>query len=331
MTKKIILFLTTLFLIGCFGKKKSFNGTVPEGITKSIIIESEMLKNSFVPASTNQRVNIYLPPSYGKSDKRYSVIYYLGGFGDGNQTIINQKAEIDRAISTDNAKEFIFVEPSGYAKFGGSFYTNSPITGNWEDFIIKELIPYIDREFRTVANKKGRGLCGYSMGGTGTVNIGLKYPEMFNAFYAISPGILKDGDLDIMLKSWGSTRSYFNSYAAAASPNKSIDFPHGEIPHETYSDPAENARVIRNWYRLFGNQEEKVKAYKEKNSKIAGITIRASSNDSFTWIYNGTSDLHEIFKGNRVKHKFLKMQEAHMLPPNNATQIFMPYFSKYLE
>ncbi|MFT4091678.1 MAG: alpha/beta hydrolase-fold protein, partial [Asticcacaulis sp.] len=69
----------------------------------------------------------------------------------------------------------------------GSMYSNSVTTGNWEGFITKDLITYIDGHYRTLATRESRGLAGHSMGGYGTLRIGMKYPEYFAAIYALSP------------------------------------------------------------------------------------------------------------------------------------------------
>ena len=65
-------------------------------------------------------------------------------------------------------------------------YSNSPTTGDWETFITEDLIHYIDGHYRTIANRESRGLAGHSMGGYGTLRIGMKYPELYAAIYPMS-------------------------------------------------------------------------------------------------------------------------------------------------
>jgi len=93
-------------------------------------------------------------------------------------------------MQMDGMKEFIIVEADGIntlAGVGGNFYTNSPVTGNAEDFVTKDLVSYIDGTYRTVAKASARGLSGFSMGGSGTINVGLKHPNLYAALYANSP------------------------------------------------------------------------------------------------------------------------------------------------
>jgi S-formylglutathione hydrolase FrmB len=65
-------------------------------------------------------------------------------------------------------------------------YSNSITTGDWESFVAKDLVAYIDRRYRTMARREARGLSGHSMGGYGTLRIAMKYPQQFIALYAMS-------------------------------------------------------------------------------------------------------------------------------------------------
>src|ERR1035438_9067791 len=59
--------------------------------------------------------------------------------------------------------------------------------GHWEDFIVRELVPYIDAHYRTLADPASRGLAGHSMGGYGAARIGMKHPDVFSCMYLLSP------------------------------------------------------------------------------------------------------------------------------------------------
>jgi enterochelin esterase-like enzyme len=91
----------------------------------------------------------------------------------------------DQAIAA-GAKEMILVLPDAFTVYSGSMYSNSPTTGNWEGFLSRDLVDYIDSHYRTVADRDSRGLSGHSMGGYGTIRVGMKHPEVFSALYAMS-------------------------------------------------------------------------------------------------------------------------------------------------
>jgi S-formylglutathione hydrolase FrmB len=80
----------------------------------------------------------------------------------------------------------IVVIPDAFTKYSGSMFSNSPTTGDWETFIAQDLTTFIDKRYRTIASREGRGLAGHSMGGYGTIRIGMKQPSAFAALYAMS-------------------------------------------------------------------------------------------------------------------------------------------------
>jgi S-formylglutathione hydrolase FrmB len=65
-------------------------------------------------------------------------------------------------------------------------YSASPTTGDWETYIAEDLVSYVDGHYRTIANRASRGLGGHSMGGYGTVRIGMKRPDVFSSLYIMS-------------------------------------------------------------------------------------------------------------------------------------------------
>jgi S-formylglutathione hydrolase FrmB len=94
---------------------------------------------------------------------------------------------MDSLVAAGAVHEMILVMPNANNVFGGSFYTNSASTGNWDDFIAKELVGYIDHKYRTIARPQSRGLAGHSMGGYGTFTVGTRHAgDVYSALYAMS-------------------------------------------------------------------------------------------------------------------------------------------------
>ena len=81
----------------------------------------------------------------------------------------------------------IVVMPNAYTAFQGSMYSNSVTTGDWETFVAHDLVSYVDSHYRTLADASSRGLAGHSMGGYGTIRIGMKHPGIFSSMYILSP------------------------------------------------------------------------------------------------------------------------------------------------
>ncbi|MBV6480007.1 MAG: hypothetical protein HGGPFJEG_02821 [Ignavibacteria bacterium] len=155
----------------------------------SVILEtfdSKILKNNPLGDPASRDFPVYLPHSYFSSGKRFPVVYLLSGFtgkGQMNMNINflseNIQQRLDRLITTRKIKEMIVVMPDCITKYGGSQFINSSGTGRYEDYIIKELIPYIDGKYKTIQHKNSRAICGKSSGGYGSVVLAMKNPEVF--------------------------------------------------------------------------------------------------------------------------------------------------------
>jgi S-formylglutathione hydrolase FrmB len=145
-----------------------------------------------------RRVTIYLPAGYETSNQRYPTIYYLHGFVTNDSLVMNRNRInelMDTAILSGRIHPMILVMPNSDNNFGGSLYTNSSLTGNWADYIAKEVVDYIDRNYRTIPARNSRGLTGHSMGGNGAFKISMLFPDVFGAVYALSPVVTFGSDL----------------------------------------------------------------------------------------------------------------------------------------
>jgi S-formylglutathione hydrolase len=80
----------------------------------------------------------------------------------------------------------ILVMPNAYTVYQGSMYSNSVTTGDWETYITRDLLEYIDSHYRTIPRRASRGLGGHSMGGYGTIRLAMKYPDVFSSIYVLS-------------------------------------------------------------------------------------------------------------------------------------------------
>lgn len=186
----IIILLSTTCTFAQTGKVVSFT------------INSKALQN-IGGEDPNRKVSVYLPPNYDASTQRYPVIYYLHGFMGKDNIFPQMQKILDEGISKQKIKPFIFVQADQYTLFEGSFYSNSSLTGNWDEFESKELVEYMDKNYRTLATRESRGIAGHSMGGYGAFKIGMLHPEVFSSIYALSPGLLA------MVKEFGPNSNSF--------------------------------------------------------------------------------------------------------------------------
>lgn len=160
-----------------------------EGKVVSFFINAKTLQNT-AGENPTRKVSVYLPPNYETSSQGFPVLYYLHGFMGTDSISPSMKRILDLGIQKKKIRPFIFVIANQYTLFEGSFYSNSPLTGNWSDFTAKELVSYIDSHFKTLSRRESRGMCGHSMGGYGAIKTAMLFPDVFSSLYALSPGLM---------------------------------------------------------------------------------------------------------------------------------------------
>jgi S-formylglutathione hydrolase len=161
-------------------------------VTDSVL--SPGLRANAVGDKATRKVLVYLPPSYRRDlARRYPVLYLLHGatstpdeWLDGVYQGMNLQRVADSLIAAA-IPEFIVVMPDANNALGADWYTNSPVTGNWQDFVVRDLVGHVDAAYRTEPRRNRRALVGHSMGGFGALAIGFERPNAFGLIYAISP------------------------------------------------------------------------------------------------------------------------------------------------
>ena len=145
--------------------------------------KSELLSD-YLQREVIDRAAVILPASYETSpDRRYPVYYEVTGFG-GTLRGMGRDPNPRRAPSE---VEFIQVMLTGECKYGHHVYANSESNGPRGDALIKELIPYIDSQFRTISDSKARFVGGHSSGGWSSLWLQVSYPETFGGVFSTSP------------------------------------------------------------------------------------------------------------------------------------------------
>lgn len=167
----------------------SHTSAQPTGTLERITVHGASLEGALEGNSADREVFVYLPPSYASSPARhYPVVYNLHGYSLTAERwvgILGAPDSIDAAVA-EGARELIIVMPDAMTVHGGSMYSSSVTTGDWEAFVAEDLVDYVDGHYRTLASRDSRGLMGHSMGGYGTLRIGMKYPDVFSSLYAMS-------------------------------------------------------------------------------------------------------------------------------------------------
>lgn len=319
-----------------------------KGTKERIKVYSRAIEGNLVNDPADRDVTVYLPPSYtSEPTKRFPVLYMLHGFTDNDsqwfgweEHWINLHEVLDAALAGGQSKEMIVVMPNAYNRFRGSMYSNSATIGDWETFVAKELVNYIDTHYRTIPGSSARGLAGHSMGGYGTIRLGMKYPEVWSAIYLLSPccmeGTMMTANADMMknveavtqvdqLESAGFGVIATLASAAAWAPNPEkppfyIDLPFadGEVLPEIAAKFSAN-RTLYVIDQYVGNLK-----------KLKAIGMDAGLQDR--GISAATKRLHELLESYDIAHRYESYEGDHLnrIAERISTKA-LPFFSEYLK
>lgn len=328
---------------------------------EEIQVPAPSLAGNLLGDPTTQPVFVYLPPGYTtRPSKRFPTLYLLHGYTSrpaawvkrGYQDLGLQE-EMDSLIAKGIAAEMIVVVPNGRNAYLGSFYSNSVVSGNWEDFIYRDVVGYTDGKYRTLARSSSRGIAGHSMGGYGAFMLAMKHPDVFGAVYSLSPCCFGfEGDLSAANPSWAkaakvNSRDLFSktpaslddfftvamvAISSAFSPNKDkspvyIDVPF--IDKEGKSVPNEPA---------YSNYREKmplylIDRYRTNLTQLRGIFLDVGEIDEFTHIRIGTAKVSAELSHRDIPHAFEIYKggdHGNKIRERFSTKV-IPFFSAVLE
>ncbi len=130
-----------------------------------------------------KKVNLYLPQGYNPAGTtRYRVIYFLHGATGNQASNSDMYAILDSLIANNIIQPVIIVKPdASYPGYWGSFYTNSSLYGMFEDYMVLDLVQFIDANYKTIADRDHRCIMGYSMGGFGSIKLSFKHSTLYRA------------------------------------------------------------------------------------------------------------------------------------------------------
>ena len=160
----------------------------PRGSVQVETVESRALAGN-LPGDPHVRdLHVYLPPGYAESEDRYPVVWCLSGFTGRGRMLLNDGTwtpglsdRMDALIGSGRCLPMILALPDCFTHLGGSQYVNSTGLGNYEDYVVDELVPHVDARFRTRPTARHRGVMGKSSGGYGSIILGMRHPDVFGA------------------------------------------------------------------------------------------------------------------------------------------------------
>ncbi len=331
---------------------------------KYVTIPAPALSNNLLGELPERELLVYLPLSYyDETQKRYPVVYYLLDFGVLSIPPDIRPGDIEADIHMGHTKEMMIVVVNGVNSLGGSFYVNSPVTGNWGDFVARDVVGYVDANYRTLPKPASRGIGGHAMGATGALNLAMRHPDVFGAVYGISPTLFDDHGLaesqmfslpttisdfvDLQarellmpvdeavtdMKHYTGDLQFSLAYGAAFAPNPQTGPPYVDYPYYR-----QNGRLFRNettwkrWEAGFGALPDKIQIYKENLSKLNGIGIDYGVHDQNHWIPRSSeyfsAQLNEAGISNQLV-SFSGDPQANSLE-QRIRDFMLPFFSQKL-
>ncbi len=174
--------MLAILLTMCLSYASAVHGS--EIITHEI--DSKEIAGNLVGISSVRKFQVYLPDEYYEmEDKRYPVLYWIPGWGSG-LTGYTYKNHLDDAIKSSTIPSTIAVFIDVHEQL---WCLNSPALGNWENFITLEVIPFIDREYRTISDPLARALMGHSAGGYTAFILPVRNPGIWGASGGNDPSL----------------------------------------------------------------------------------------------------------------------------------------------
>lgn len=285
---------------------------------------------------------VYLPPDYIKEGtKRFPVIFALSGhFGSGPAFANwspwgeNLAAQADRLISSRKMKDCIIVMPDCFTALGGSQYINSSAVGRYEDYIIQELVPWIDTQFPTLTTANSRGVMGKSSGGYGALILAMRHPKVFGFCGSRSGDAYFDfcyrkdmakclmalepfgGSVKKFLVAWrkkgsplnGGHADVINVLAMAACYAPNAKSPHGfDLPVDTRTGKW-NEAVWKRW--LKHDPLNLVASHKAALKKLKWIYLECGRSDEYGLLY-GARQLSKVLTQHKIRHHYEEFDGGH--------------------
>jgi enterochelin esterase-like enzyme len=262
-----------------------------------MIIESRIdgtrLAGNLLEDPSERHLYVYLPPGYESAARRYPTAYLLHAFGQDAERFVHPATDgqrwappledvLDPVFGRMGAAPMIVVIPDGDTSYGCGQWVDSPVTGNFDQYVVHDVVPHVDSTYRTLAEPESRGILGFSSGGFGAWNIGSRNPGTFGALAMLSGDSYLDVTHKVLLYEYltsiwpeapngpiegNDMSSMVYAYSAAYSPNPEnppfyvdlpVTFPSGELIQEVWErwlsfDPVVNWRTrLDNLQRLRG-------------------------------------------------------------------------------
>ena len=304
---------------------------------EDFVFTSQALQGNLLKDSAHRVVQVVLPPGYATSNKRYPVIYYLHGYGgDDSFGALNGMRDwflhqyngikgatgdlvtaVDQGVQLGETQEMILVFPNSGNTLGGSMYLSSPTIGDYETYLSKELIDYVDSHYRTLPQRESRGIAGCSMGADGAAHLGLKYPDVYAVAAAQSGTYFWDRDPCLLEGITGYTQQITGfleilrlpedtvcelAVAAAVAPNSDKAPLYFDMPYVIVNGKAE---IDSNFIKKLKASDPRadVERYLQQSTRLNALLVQHAQNDELMPV-GPARDFDKLLIEKKIAHEF---------------------------
>ncbi len=261
-----------------------------QGRAECSVVKSEILARPV-------RYCAFLPPGfYQDKTKHYPVLYYFHGLGDNEQSLLNFGGwdVVSELRSQGKVGDFVILAPSA----GHTFYINSEDGKiRYEDFMLKEFMPQMEKKYRAESTRATRGITGVSMGGYGALRLAFKYPDQFAAVSAQMPALIPEVPKDM-------------SSGGPGSP--------GAMLGDVFGVPFNRAYFDRNNVFYFARTDPAASLKRMK------IYFDVGSSDDYGF-EQGAQQLDQLLKSRGIPHEF------HIYPGGHNAQFVVRHFGDVIQ
>lgn len=293
MNRKLLLLLALLLFSYGLSSCSSDDNNPSEGEqtdTPELFTKRYNPDQSFYSKILGQEIkySVLLPQEYlSESTGKYGVVFLLHGWG-GNQSSwgpsgLNIQSIADAQTSNGSIRPLIYIMPEGFNTYFCNRYDGK---FNYMDMFINELVPLIDKRFRTTASKTERAVAGFSMGGFGALSIASQHPETFSVSIGLSPSLNTDEQY-ISLSQDGWNLQWGNNFGGSGQTGtgRLTSYYKSQCPLHFFKDkPSSTFQTVR-YYIDCGDDEER--------------------------LYAGNGELHSLLRDKNIKHEYRVRNGAH--------------------
>ncbi len=317
-----------------------------DGSVLMVNLQSEGIANNMLGDDGERTISIYLPPGYdANGSTNYPVVYMLPGDIGTKQdwfSVMGGPAfteKLNKAIKTEKIKPMILVFPDGKNKITRSWYTNSTVTGNWEDYIVTDLVNYMDENFRTLPFAAARGIAGRDIGGYGALKLATKHPDVFSAVYSINGFVdfetvitdkymwAKSFEIANEAQSYPTDDAFANQLlgmAVSFCPDENNPMGLGKLPRN--SEGEIDSEIYQKW--LSQDPMYLASEYADNLKKLKAIAVDCNTSNFLVMLNNNYSG---ALKKNNVEHMFQTFQgNDNSALVSRVCDFLLPMFSENL-